>query len=196
MPTRLINTNRLGAIMIERPKSNLIWIDLEMSGLDPQKDVILELALIITDANLHVLHEGPVIAIKQPEYILKTMDPWCQKHHAASGLSDAVRSSQTTLEQAAEQTLAVIKKYCAPRTGLLAGNTVWMDRAFLDRYMPAIVSYLHYRLVDVTSIKQVVGFWYADDPHLDFKKTDSHRALPDIKESIEELQHYRNYFFK
>lgn len=174
---------------------NLVWIDLEMTGLDPEKDAILEIATIVTDGMLTVLEEGPSLVINQPEAVLEKMGPWVKEQHGKSGLTNKVRTSTVSLDQAERETLAFIKKYCTPQTGILSGNSVWQDRNFLARHMPTITDYLHYRLIDVTTVKQLVGAWYPGNPHLSFVKRDSHRALADIFESIEELRHYRTYFF-
>jgi oligoribonuclease len=174
---------------------NLVWLDLEMTGLNSSTDVILEIACAITDGNLNVIAEGPSFIIHQPEEKLAAMGKWCQDHHGKTGLTSAVRQSTTTLQHAQEVTLAFIKQHCPIHTGVLAGNSVWQDRVFLDRYMPSIPNYLHYRIVDVTSIKELVRRWYPQDKNIEYKKSDRHRALSDVYESIEELKHYRNYFF-
>ena len=174
---------------------NLVWLDLEMTGLIIATDVILEIACVITDGNLNVIAEGPSFIIHQPEEKLAAMGKWCQDHHGKTGLTNAVRASTITLEQAELETLAFIKKYCPIHTAVLAGNTVWQDRNFLDKYMPSIVNYLHYRIVDVTAIKELVKRWYPQDKNIEFKKSDRHRALSDVYESIEELRHYRRSFF-
>lgn len=124
------------------------------------------------------------------------MGQWCKDHHGKTGLTDAVRSSTITLEQAHKETFAFIKQHCQIHTGMLAGNTVWQDRSFLDKYMPSITNYLHYRLVDVTSIKELVKRWYPQDADVEYKKSDRHRALSDVYESIAELKHYRKNFFR
>ncbi len=179
--------------------SNLVWIDLEMTGLDPNRDVILEIATIITDSNLTILEEGPSLVIHQPQEHLALMSDFVSQMHIKSGLIDKVRASTITIEQAQEQTLAFIKKHCEPDTALLCGNSIWQDRVFLWRYMRPIVDYLYYRMIDVTAIKEVVARWYPDDPQVAFVEeslsTETHRALQDIRESIEELRHYRKYFF-
>jgi oligoribonuclease len=172
-----------------------VWIDLEMTGLDPHHDVILEIATIITDSNLNIIAQGPALVIHQPEEVLKTMNEWCVKQHGLSGLTQAVRESTVTLEQAQAETLSFIQEYCAPQTARLCGNSVWQDRLFLVRYMPHLIAYLNYRLIDVTSIKEVIRRWYPNSPHIDFAKEEIHRASPDIQESIKELEHYRHYFF-
>jgi oligoribonuclease len=175
--------------------NNLVWIDLEMTGLEVKKDVILEIACIITDANLNMIAEGPSLVIHQLEALLAAMEAWPKKQHTQSGLIERVRMSSITTEQAEEQIVNFIKKYCSPGTALLAGNSVWQDRIFLHAYMPHILRCLHYRIIDVTSIKELVAHWYPDDPHVKFEKKDTHRALQDIHESIAELKHFRKYFF-
>lgn len=172
---------------------NLVWIDLEMTGLNPEADVILEIASVITDGQLNIIQEGPALIINQPEDKLTAMSEWSQEQHAKTGLTDAVRASKVTLEQAQEQTLIFIKKHCKLETGLLAGNSVWQDRAFMYHYMPNIIQFLHYRLIDVTTIKELVLHWYPDEP--EFEKKDVHRAQKDIYESIAELKYYKEKFF-
>ena len=175
--------------------NNLVWIDLEMTGLNPEYDSILEIALIITDAHLKILAEGPHLVIYQPDEILASMNAWCKENHSKSGLIKEVKNSIITLKQAEEQILACIKTYCKPETGLLCGNSVWNDRNFLQKYMTSITQYLHYKLIDTTSIQQLVQRWYPNNPHNEFKKRETHRALDDIHESIEELKNYQKYFF-
>lgn len=185
-----------GTILAKKDSNgNLVWLDLEMTGLDIANDVILEIACIITDGNLNIIAQGPSFIINQPEEKLSGMGKWCQDHHGKTGLIGAVRESTTTLEYAAEEILAFIKYYCPIHTGILAGNSVWQDRVFLDKYMPSIPKYLHYRIVDVSTIKELVRRWYPKNQSIDFKKSDRHRALSDVQESIEELKHYRRCFF-
>lgn len=176
--------------------TNLVWIDLEMTGLVPATDVILEIALIITDGNLTVLHEGPSLVIHQPDGALERMDAWVKKVHTASGLVSDVRSSTCTVERAEQEVLEVIRQYCDEKKGILCGNSVWQDRLFLRTYMPRITDYLHYRLLDVTAFKVALDRWYPDRSERFFAKQDKHRAMIDIKESIAELQYYRSMFFK
>jgi len=181
---------------VRKPRTgNFIWLDLEMTGLIPETDHIVEIATVITDGQLNILEEGPAIAIHQSEEILALMGPWVKDQHGKSGLTQAVRESKISLAQAEHETLEFIKKHCPPQTGLLCGNSIWQDRSFLRRYMPKITEYTNYRMVDVTSVKELVHRWYPGSPHLDFPKGDKHRALPDVFESIEELKHYRTYFF-
>lgn len=175
--------------------TNLVWIDLEMTGLDPKKDAIIEIASIITDSNLHVIEEGPSLVVHQPENILQSMPAVVKEMHTKSGLLAEVKRSTLSLEQANDATLSFIKENCQPGRALLCGNSVWQDRAFLQQYMPTIVSYLNYRIIDVTSVKELAARWYPNDPHIEFKKTDTHRAMADIRESIAELKHYKKYFF-
>lgn len=175
---------------------NLVWIDLEMTGLHSATDVILEIACVITDGNLNVIAEGPSFIINQPEEKLLAMGKWCQDHHGKTGLIDAVRNSTITINYAYEEIFEFIKKHCPIHTGILSGNSVWQDRVFLDKYMPKITHYLHYRTIDVTAIKELVKRWYPQDTHIEYKKSDRHRALSDVYESIEELKWYRKNFFK
>jgi len=178
-----------------RSADNLVWIDLEMSGLDVERDVILEIATIITDRQLNELAQGPVFSIHQSDEILNTMDPWCRGQHGKSGLTEAVRKSTTTIEQAEEITLEFLRDYCFAKKSVLCGNSVWQDRIFLRRYMPRITDFLHYRIIDVSSVKELISHWYPTSPDLSFVKKDTHRALDDIRESIAELRHYRMKFF-
>lgn len=175
--------------------TNLVWIDLEMTGLDPEHDVILEIACIITDSQLNVLEEGPPIVITCPEVKLRGMHEVVERMHKASGLLDAVRASSVSLREAERETMEIVQRHCTRKTGRLCGNSVWKDRIFLERYMPYLLEFLHYRLIDVTSVKELVMRWYTNVPNVEFLKADNHRALDDIKESIAELQHYRKHFF-
>lgn len=174
---------------------NLVWLDLEMTGLRPEKDVILEIATIITDNQLNIIAQGPEFVIHQSEENLALMDAWVKNQHGKSGLTEKVRQSEVTIAHAQEDTLAFIKAHCPKNTALLAGNSVWQDRNFLYFHMPQIIDYLNYRLIDVSSIKELARQWYPKNPNIDFKKKDSHRALDDVQESIEELKHYRKYFW-
>jgi oligoribonuclease len=183
-----------GHTMSDQP-SNLVWIDLEMTGLDPNKDVILEVASLVTDSQLTIIEEGPTFVIQHPEHVLQSMSSWSQKQHEASGLIAKVREEGVSLAEAEQKTLAFLMQHCKKGEALLCGNSVWQDRAFMVPAMPKIIEYLHYRLIDVTSIKELVHRWYPDDPHVQFKKSNTHRAVEDIRESVAELRHYRKYFF-
>lgn len=174
---------------------NLIWLDLEMTGLNLQKDVILEIASVITDSQLNVIAQGPEFIIHQPDDALEKMNDEVKKMHTKSGLIEQVKKSSTTLAHAETETLAFFKKHCDPDTALLAGNSVWQDKNFLQKYMPSLVDFCYYRILDVTAIKEVVARWYPDHPQAEYKKKETHRALDDALESIEELKHFRKYFF-
>jgi oligoribonuclease len=174
----------------------IVWIDLEMTGLDLATDVILEIATIITDNNLAIIARGPSLVIHQPDAVLENMNSWCKEHHGKSGLTEAVKQSKMSLQEAEAQTLEFIKSYCKQATAPLAGNSVYQDRAFLVRYMPTLIDYLHYRIIDVSTVKELARRWYPNDPLVNFKKQETHRALTDIEESIKELDHYRQNFFK
>ena len=177
---------------MSQPKNNLlVWIDLEMTGLDYHHDAILEIATIITDTNLNIIATGPELVIHQPEEILNRMDAWCVETHGKSGLLEKVQNSTITV-QAEEQTLQFLQQYCEKQTAPLCGNTVWFDKLFLKKDMPALVDFLHYRIVDVTAFKIMLSAW--SGKNVAFKKQNNHRALDDIKESIAELQYYRNTF--
>ncbi|MFC1842902.1 oligoribonuclease [Candidatus Dependentiae bacterium] len=174
---------------------NLIWLDLEMTGLNPQKNVILEIATVITDSQLNIIEKGPHLIIHQSDQMLEQMDKDVIGMHKKSGLTQKVRESTITVEYAEKKTLEFFKKHCDPYTALLAGNSVWQDRNFLREYMPSLVNYCYYRVLDVTAIKEVVKRWYPNDPHNEFKKKETHRALDDVLESLQELRHLRKYFF-
>lgn len=173
---------------------NLVWMDLEMSGLDPEKDVILEIATIVTDGDLNVLAEGPVIAIHQNENIFESMDEWNTRHHNGSGLVDRCRHSRYSLADAEQETLRFIKPFTEKSKNILCGNSITQDRRFLYKYMPEISNWLCYRNVDVSSIKELTFRWYPDLP--EFQKDKCHSALSDIRESIAELAYYRKTIFK
>lgn len=172
-------------------------MDLEMTGLDPATEVIVEIATLITDNDLNVIAEGPDLVISQPEAVLVAMDPFVVEMHTSSGLLTAIRESTITLDQAGAQTLEFIKKHISePRTIPLCGNSIGTDRRFLAKYLPDIENYLHYRSVDVSTIKELVKRWY---PGLEITrptKAGAHRALDDVQESIRELKFYRENVFK
>jgi len=172
----------------------MVWMDLEMTGLDVEKEVIIEIATIITDKNLNILYQGQSLAINQDNVILGRMDAWNTKHHNASGLVQRVKQSSITLAEAERQTLKIIKEYCPSNVAPLCGNSVGQDRKFLEKYMKEIYAYLHYRSIDVTSIKELIRRWYPDGPQFP-KKSGEHRADVDVRESLEELVFYRKHYF-
>lgn len=175
-------------------EDKLIWIDLETTGLKPETDVILEIATIITDKNLEIIAEGPNLVVHQNEESLKNIDPWALEQHTTTGLLDEVRKSEISTEMAEKETLEFIKQH-VDEGGVLCGNTVWQDKRFLMKYMSELNEYMHYRVIDVTGIKELVRRWYGAE-YIPTKKEKTHRALDDIKESIGELLHYRENFFK
>lgn len=179
----------------EKTSPYLFWLDLEMTGLRPNVDKILEIASVITTNELEIVAEGPTFAIYQPEEILGLMDEWCTNTHTKSGLVEKVRTSTVTVAHAEEKTLEFMAEYCQAQSTPLCGNTVYQDRAFLRNYMPTLEAFLHYRIVDVSSVKEVVRRWYPHSPFIHFKKAENHRALEDVYASIEELKHYRDHFF-
>jgi oligoribonuclease len=171
-------------------------MDLEMTGLNPEVDVIVEIASLITDDDLTVVAEGPDLVIHQPDSILARMDPVVVAMHTESGLLDAIRASNTTLAEAGQATLKFIMEHITePRSVPLCGNSIGMDRRFLARYLPEIENYLHYRSVDVSSIKELAKRWYPNTAISRPTKTGAHRALNDIRESVKELSFYRASFF-
>jgi oligoribonuclease len=175
--------------------SNLVWMDLEMTGLDPETDVIIEMATIVTDGDLKDVAEGPCVAIRQPDRKLLAMDEWNTTHHTASGLLERVRSVGVTPAEAEAVTLAFLERHVEKGQAPLCGNTIWQDRRFLVRYMPRLEAYLHYRMIDVSSVKELARRWRPE--LLDgFTKQNQHLALADIRESIAELAYYRTHFFR
>jgi oligoribonuclease len=172
----------------------LVWMDLEMTGLDPDRDTILEIATIVTTNDLEIVAEGPVQAIQQAESVLAQMDQWNRKHHAASGLTARAAGSHITIADAETQTLDFVKRYCAEHASPLCGNSIYQDRRFLARYMPCLERYLHYRNIDVSTVKELVRRWYPAGPQPP-EKRHSHLALDDIRESIAELRFYRDRYF-
>ncbi len=178
------------------PKAdNLIWIDLEMTGLNTQTDYIIEIATIITDSHLNILAEGPVFAIHQTDEVLATMNSWNQKQHNGSGLVARIKESTITEAQAEAETLAFFKQYVLPQKSPMCGNSICQDRRFLARCMPQLEAFFHYRNLDVSTVKELALRW---SPALAaaIKKESTHLALADIRDSINELRHYREHFFK
>ncbi len=171
----------------------MVWLDLEMTGLGEQH-VIIEIATIVTDANLEILAEGPDIAINRSVEDLNNIDSWSERQHTASGLVDLVRTSRVGINEAEDQTLDFIRQWVGKRKAPLCGNSIWVDRLFLKREMPQLEAYLHYRVIDVSTIKELVARWYPDVEGTP-QKGQSHRALDDVRESINELRWYRERFF-
>lgn len=180
---------------ILKNKDNLIWIDLEMTGLDPIHNRIIEIATIITDSNLNILAEGPVLAINQPEKHLALMDEWNVKTHTRTGLLERVKQSTINEQQAEQLTLDFIVNWVPENCSPICGNTIGQDRRFLFNYMPKLEKYFHYRYLDVSTIKELARRW---KPELlqGLVKNGTHQALDDIKDSITELAYYRTHFFK
>jgi oligoribonuclease len=173
---------------------NLIWIDLEMTGLDPDTDHIIEIATVVTNSQLEILAEGPVIAIHQTDEILAGMDDWNTKQHTKSGLLERVKKSVTTSLQAENETLDFLRQYVPANTSPMCGNSICQDRRFLYREMPELEQYFHYRNLDVSTVKELIKRWTTGKEQ--FVKNSSHLAMDDIKDSIEELLHYRAKYFK
>lgn len=176
-------------------EQNLIWIDLEMTGLIPEKDRIIEMAAIITDADLNLIAESPVICVHQSDELLDGMDEWCTRQHGESGLTARVRASTTTEAEAEQQMLAFISRHVDKGVSPMCGNSIGQDRRFLYAYMPELEAYFHYRNLDVSSVKELARRW---KPELlkGLKKKGSHLALDDIRDSIAELRYYREHFFR
>lgn len=180
--------------MTQNPQ-HLIWIDLEMTGLNPETDVIIEIATIVTDKDLNILAEGPVIAVHQPDSALAAMDEWNQKHHGESGLVERVMASTIDTAEAERLTLEFLKQWVPEGKSPICGNSIGQDRRFLCRYMPTLEGYFHYRNLDVSTLKELVARW-APALKDGFNKKSKHQALDDVIESIEELRYYREHFIK
>jgi oligoribonuclease len=176
-------------------KENLIWIDLEMTGLNPDKDRIIEIATVVTDKELTVLAEGPVCAIHQTESVLAGMDEWNTRQHALSGLTERVRASTTSEHEAEQETLTFLRKHVEQGVSPICGNSICQDRRFLIRHMPELGSFFHYRNLDVSTLKILVKLWLPDISGR-FEKNSVHLALADIHDSIRELRFYREQLFK
>ncbi len=174
----------------------LVWMDMEMTGLDPAKERIIEMATIITDGQLAEIAIGPSLVVHQGDDVLAAMDDWNKKHHGGSGLVERVKASTISDADAEAQTLAFINAHCgAKERPVLAGNSIHQDRRFIRRYMPALDARLHYRMVDVSTVKELARRWYPQVAARQPSKNETHRALDDIRESIDELRYYRNNVF-
>ena len=174
---------------------NLIWVDMEMTGLDPERDVVIEIASIVTDSELNTLAEGPVIALHQPDAALDAMDEWNTTHHPRSGLVDRVRASGHDERSAAAATLAFLEQWVPPGASPMCGNSICQDRRFMARHLPELEAFFHYRNLDVSTVKILMQRWR---PELEsgFTKSGAHLALEDIRESIAELRYYREHFLR
>ncbi|MFL2971666.1 MAG: oligoribonuclease [Candidatus Thalassarchaeaceae archaeon] len=175
-------------------EDRLVWIDLEMTGLDPGENTIIEIATIVTESDLSIVAEGPSFAIDVGKEELAKMDNWNVKHHTENGLLDRIESEGVSMQNAERLTLEFLKEHCSPNQSPLCGNTIGQDRRFLRRYMPDLHEFFHYRSVDVTSIKILARSWYPEVGK--WRKNSGHRALDDIRGSIEELAYYRDKLFR
>ncbi len=180
---------------LTKSDQNLIWLDCEMSGLDPEKERLLEIAVVITGPQLTPRVEGPVIVIHQSDAVLGAMDAWNKGTHGRSGLIDKVRASEVTEEQAQAELLAFIRQYVPKSGSPMCGNTISQDRRFLVKYMPKLEDWFHYRCLDVSTLKELAKRW-RPEVYNSFKKQQKHTALADVHESIDELEHYRTHFLR
>ena len=181
--------------VLAKNDNNLVWLDCEMSGLDPEKERLLEIAIVVTGPNLTPRIEGPVVVIHQSNELLAGMDAWNKGTHGKSGLIDKVKASTTTEAQAEEQLIEFMKKYVSKGVAPMCGNTIGQDRRFLLKYLPKLEGWFHYRNLDVSTLKELSKRW-KPEVYASFKKQQSHTALADVHESIEELAHYREHFLK
>jgi len=184
-----------GIARVAHDKTPLVWIDMEMSGLVPERDRILEVAMVVTDSELNVIAEAPVLVLHQPDEVLDAMDSWNRSTHGKSGLVDKVRASRLTEAEAEARLIEFLKPIVPERVAPLCGNTVHQDRRFMALYLPAFDAYLHYRIVDVSTLKELAKRWYPE-VLAGVAKEGRHEALADIQESIEELRHYRRVFLR
>ncbi|HIF17586.1 MAG TPA: oligoribonuclease [Cycloclasticus sp.] len=180
---------------MSQDKQNLIWIDLEMTGLEPATDSIIEIATIVTDKELNVLAEGPVLAVRQSKQTMDAMDDWNQHHHGQSGLIERVLSSTLSESDVASQTINFLEQWVPKGASPMCGNSICQDRRFMVNYMPTLETYFHYRNLDVSTLKELASRW-APEIMKGFKKKATHQALDDVIESIEELKYYRQTFLK
>jgi oligoribonuclease len=174
-------------------KDRLIWIDLEMTGLDVERERIIEIATVVTDDNLEIIAEGPMLAVHQSDELLASMDEWNASHHGSSGLCDRVRQSSVSESDAEKQTIAFLQEHLSAGASPMCGNSVHQDRKFLAKYMPELADFFHYRNLDVSTLKELAARWR---PDLKLEKESKHLALDDVKDSIDELKLYREHFLK
>ena len=186
---------QIGGVTMSFSDQNLIWVDLEMTGLDPETHKIIEIASIVTDSELNILAEGPVLAIHQPEEELAKMDDWCTNTHTASGLVERVRNSQISEQDAVAQNIEFLEKWVPKGASPICGNSIGQDRRFLYKHMPELEEFFHYRYVDVSTLKELARRWQPEVLN-GFTKQGTHLALDDIRESIAELKYYRGTIFK
>ena len=191
----LMSSPQAPSVQLAKSDQNLVWVDCEMSGLDPEKERLLEIAVVITGPHLQPRIEGPVLVIHQGEAVLSGMDAWNRGTHGKSGLIDKVRASTLSEAQAEQQLLDFIARYVPKSASPLCGNTISQDRRFLVKYMPKLEAWLHYRNLDVSTLKELAKRW-KPAAYSSFKKAQSHTALADVHESIEELVHYREHLLK
>ncbi len=176
-------------------EQRLVWIDMEMTGLDPEKERIIELAAVVTEPDLTLVAEGPVLVVHQPEELLDAMDKWNQSTHGKSGLIDKVKASRLTEAEAEEQMLEFLSRHVPAGKSPMCGNTIGQDRRFMVKYMPRLAAFFHYRNLDVSTLKELALRW-KPEVYRSFIKQSRHEALADIYESIDELKHYREHFIR
>jgi oligoribonuclease len=181
--------------LLSKSDQNLVWLDCEMTGLDPERERIIEIAVVVTSPDLGLRVEGPALAIHQSDALLDQMDAWNKGTHGKSGLIDRVRASTVTEADAQAQLIAFLRQYVPASASPMCGNTIGQDRRFLVKYMPELEAFFHYRNLDVSTLKELAKRW-KPEVHASFKKQQKHTALADVHESIEELQHYRTHFLK
>jgi len=189
-------TGKMATPIVEQKDDRLVWVDLEMTGLDESKEEIMEVAAIITDGDLAVVEKGPNMVLQVPSAVLDNMGEWCAKQHGKTGLTAKCRESKVSLKDAEKALMAFLERHCTQGSGILSGNSIGTDKRFLAKYMPAFTDYLHYRIVDVSTVKELCRRWYPEEFKAAPKKNLDHRALEDIEDSIAELQYYRTAVFK
>ncbi|CAH0587093.1 unnamed protein product [Chrysodeixis includens] len=194
--SKTIKSAAMSLSAVKNAAKRIVWVDLEMTGLDIEKDHILEIACVVTDENLNIIATGPNIIINQPDSILNEMNDWCVAQHGESGLTEASRKSNVTLKDAEKQVLDFVKSHAPEKKCPLGGNSVYMDRLFIRKYMPTLNNYLHYRVIDVSTIKELAKRWYQKEFSLMPQKKFRHRSVDDILESIEELKYFKDNIFK